>query len=87
LSCIVGSILFYKVSVSFHKDFIEVKEDEIEIGIMSKPVKGQANYEIIRKISKKFAIPKSNIRIVSGEKSRNKVIEITTDPKVTNPKK
>ena len=54
---------------------------------MSKPVKGQANYEIIRKISKKFAIPKSNIRIVSGEKSRNKVIEITTDPKVTNPKK
>ena len=79
--------MFYKVSVSFHKDFIEVKGDQIEIGRMSKPVKGQANYELIKKISKKFDISKSNIRIVSGEKSRNKVIEITTDPNITKAKK
>ena len=79
--------MFYKVSVSFHKDFIEVKGDQIEIGLMSKPVKGQANYELIKKISKKFDISKSNIRIVSGEKSRNKVIEIISDPNITNPKK
>lgn len=79
--------LFYKVSVSFHKDFIEVNGDQIEIGVMSKPVKGEANSEIIKKIAKKFDISKSNVKIVSGEKSRNKVVEITIGSNVTNPKK
>jgi uncharacterized protein len=69
--------LFYKVSVSFHKDFIEVNGDQIEIGVMAKPIKGEANSEIIKKIAKKFGIPKSKVRIVSGVKSRNKVIELT----------
>jgi len=78
--------MFYKVAISFHKDFIEVNGDQIEVGIMSKPIKGQANQEIIKKISKKFAISSSHIRIVSGEKSRNKVIEITIDG-IKNPKK
>jgi uncharacterized protein (TIGR00251 family) len=69
--------LFYKVFVSFHKDFIEVNGDQIEIGVMAKPLKGEANSEIIEKISKKFGTSKSKVRIVSGEKSRNKVVEIT----------
>ena len=82
-----SSLLFYKVSVSFHKDFIKVNGDQIEIGVMSKPVKGEANSEIIKKIAKKFGISKSNVKIVSGEKSRNKVVEITIGSNVTNPKK
>lgn len=79
--------MFYKVSVSFHKDFIEVNGDQIEIGVMSRPIKGEANSEIVKKIAKKFGISKSNVNIVSGEKSRNKVVEITIDSDVTNPKK
>ncbi|VVC06016.1 putative ACR, YggU family [uncultured archaeon] len=69
--------MFYKVFVSFHKDFIEINGDQIEIGVMAKPLKGDANSEIIEKISKKFRTSKSKVRIVSGKKSRNKVIEIT----------
>jgi len=69
--------LFYKVYVSFHKDFITINGDQIEIGVMTKPLKGDANSEIIKKIAKKFGVSKSHIRIVSGEKSRNKVIEQT----------
>lgn len=79
--------MFYRVSVSFHKDFIEVNGDQIEIGVMSKPIKGEANSEIIKKIAKKLGVSKSNVKIVSGEKSRNKVVAITTDSDVTNPKK
>ena len=60
---------------------------EIEIGIMSKPVKGEANSEIIKKIAKHFDIPKSSVKIVSGQKSRNKIVEITSGIGVTNPKK
>lgn len=69
--------MLYKVSVSFHKDYIEIKDDHIEIGIMVKPVKGEANLEIIKKIAKHLRISKSNVRIVAGEKSRDKVVEVT----------
>ena len=72
--------MIYKVSVSLHKDFIEIKNGHIEIGIMSKPVKGEANLEIIKKIAKHLGISKSNVRIIAGEKSRDKIIEIAEFP-------
>lgn len=68
--------MLYKVSVSFHKNHIEIIGDHIEIGIMAKPVKGEANLEIIKKIAKHLDIPKSNVRIVAGEKSRDKIVEV-----------
>ena len=68
--------MIYKVSVTFHKDFIEINKDEISIGIMAEPQKGKANKELIEKISKHFDVPKSNVRIISGEKSRKKLVEI-----------
>lgn len=72
--------MIYKVSVSLHKNFIEIKDDHIEIGIMSKPVKGEANLEIIKKIAKHLGISKSNVRIIAGEKSRDKIIEVEEYP-------
>lgn len=64
------------MSVSFHRDFIEVKGDQIEIGVMSRPQRGEANSEIIKKISKHFGVPRSGVRLVSGGKSRNKIIQV-----------
>ena len=68
--------MIYKVSVTFHKDFIEINKDEIAIGIIAEPQKGKANKELIEKISKHFDVPKSNVRIISGEKSRKKLVEV-----------
>lgn len=68
--------MLYRVSVSFNKDYLKIQDDHIEIGVMSKPVKGEANLEIIKKIAKHFGISKANVRIVAGEKSRDKMIEI-----------
>jgi uncharacterized protein YggU (UPF0235/DUF167 family) len=67
--------MLYKVSVSFHKDYAKIDDDHIEIGIMLKPVKGEANLEL-KKIAKHLKIPKSNVKIMVGEKSRDKVIEV-----------
>ena len=64
------------MSVSFNKDYVKIQGDHIEIGVMSKPVKGEANLEIIKKIAKHFGISKSNVRIVAGEKSRDKIVEV-----------
>jgi uncharacterized protein YggU (UPF0235/DUF167 family) len=42
--------VIYKVQVEFSKEFFEIKENQIRIGIKSKPVKGEANKELIKKI-------------------------------------
>ena len=68
--------MLYRVSVSFHKDYVKIEDDHIEIGIMAKPVKGEANLEIMKKIAKHLGISKSNVRIVGGEKSRDKIVEV-----------
>ena len=77
--------MLYSVSVSFHKDYVKIHENHIEIGIMAKPVKGEANLEIIKKIAKYLGTSKSNVRIVAGEKSRDKVVEVIH--RMPNPKK
>jgi uncharacterized protein (TIGR00251 family) len=70
--------MIYKVSVTFHKDFILVNNDEISVGIQSKPEKGEANRELIKKLSKHFNVSQSQVKITSGEKSRRKLIQIIT---------
>ena len=60
------------------KNFIEgTYLDRIKVRIASPPEKGKANRELIKFISEKLEIPKKNIKIISGEKSHTKVLEIT----------
>ena len=49
----------YKVTVKFHKDFVRVNGNKIIIGITSKPEKGKANLELIKKLGKHFNVPLS----------------------------
>ncbi|MCW3974888.1 MAG: DUF167 domain-containing protein [Candidatus Bathyarchaeota archaeon] len=53
-----------------------VNGNKIIIGLSSKPEKGKANLELIKKISKKFNVSSSQVKIIAGAKSKNKVIEI-----------
>ncbi len=62
--------------MEFSKEFLDIKEDQIRIGIRSKPIKGEANKEIIKKIAKHFKISTSLVQIKSGHKSSEKIIEI-----------
>jgi uncharacterized protein (TIGR00251 family) len=66
----------FEVEVKFHQDFIIVNGNKIIIGLSSKPEKGKANLELIKKISKKFDVSSSQVKIIAGAKSKNKVIEI-----------
>ena len=68
--------MIYKVKVEFSKEFLEIEKDQISIGIKSKPIKGEANKEIIKKIAKHFKISTSLVQIKSGYKSSEKIIEI-----------
>ncbi len=68
--------MIYVVSVEFNRDFIAVLDDKIAIGIKSKPVKGETNKEIIKKIAKHFGVSSGDVIIKSGHKSREKIVEI-----------
>ena len=68
--------MIYKVNVEFSKEFLVIENDQINIGIKSKPIKGEANKEIIKKIAKHLKISTSLVQIKSGHKSSEKIIEI-----------
>ncbi len=69
--------MIYKVHVEFSKEFLEINNDEIKIGIKTNPIKGQANKDIIKKIAKHLKISTSFVQIKSGHRSSEKIIEIS----------
>lgn len=60
---------------SFNK-IVDYTDDFIRIKIASPPIDNRANTELIVFLSKLFDINKSKIRIVSGEKSKLKKVQI-----------
>jgi uncharacterized protein (TIGR00251 family) len=68
--------VLYELQVEFHKDFVKVNENKITIGIKSKPINGKANKEIIKKLAKYFGISSAHICIKSGQKTKQKIVEI-----------
>ena len=65
-----------EVEVEFHKDFIKVDGSRIVVGLTSRPEGGKSNLELIKKFAKYFKVSSSQVRILSGLKSRRKIVEI-----------
>lgn len=61
------------------KVIIDESSDRIIVHLKLKPIKGKANLGLIKIISKYLKIPQNSIEIISGAKSKNKLIKITTD--------
>ncbi len=71
--------MLIKVKVSpgnKRQEVIEKKSDEFEVLLKSKPVLGAANKEMVMLLANFFKIKTSQLRIIKGKKSRNKIIEI-----------
>jgi uncharacterized protein (TIGR00251 family) len=66
----------YEVEVEFNKDFVKVEGNKIFVSLTSKPVGGKANLELIKKIAKHFKVSSSQVKILSGLKSRRKIVEV-----------
>jgi len=66
-----------KVITRAKKEAIQrLSEGNYRIKISLPPEKGKANKRIIQLFSEEFGIKKSNIRIVSGQTSNRKIVEI-----------
>jgi hypothetical protein len=58
---------------------VEQQNDFLKIKLIATPQKGKANQSLIKFLSQHFKIPKKNIAIISGEKSRDKKIQVLFD--------
>lgn len=72
-----GILLKIKVEPRSSKKCITgVIGDSIKVKLHAAPVEGAANEELIELIAEKLSIKKSSIKIISGQTSKNKIIEI-----------
>ncbi len=79
--------MFLQVKVipkAAHDEILGWEDNFLKVRIHAVPEKGQVNERLIAFLAKKLSIPKNSIRIVRGEKSRKKTLEITglSDEKV-----
>jgi len=58
------------------RDEVVEEGDHLKVYVRAPPVRGKANEAVIEVLAKFFGVKKSDIRILSGEKSREKVIEV-----------
>jgi uncharacterized protein (TIGR00251 family) len=52
------------------------KNGALEVAVAAPPVDGAANEELVRGLALHFAVAKSAVRLVKGDSSRTKLIEI-----------
>jgi hypothetical protein len=71
-------IIRVKVKPNAKKDEVkQLESDYFEVRVTVPPEKGKANSRVIELLSKYLKIPKSKIKLKKGEKSREKVFEIS----------
>jgi len=65
-----------KVFPKARKEEIVRTEGAVKVYVKAAPDKGKANKAVIGLIAKEYGVRKSNVRMITGETSRNKVFEI-----------
>lgn len=66
-----------KVSTNSKKvEVIKISENEYHIKFFAVREHGRANEKLIEILSKQFKVPKTSIKIVSGQNSSIKIIEL-----------
>lgn len=65
-----------KVIPKAKQNAIKKEEETYKIWTIAPPVEGKANKIVIELLSSYFNIKKSQIKIIRGKKSRDKIIEI-----------
>lgn len=70
--------LFIKVKPNAKENKIEkISEDSFIVKIKEPPKEGRANKALIELLAEYFKVPKSKIKIISGQFFRQKILEIT----------
>jgi len=55
----------------------ERKDGVLRMDVAAPPEKGKANKELVKYLAKLLGVPKSGVRVRSGERSRDKVVAVS----------
>ncbi|KTD79319.1 DUF167 domain-containing protein [Legionella waltersii] len=53
---------------------VQATDTSLHIAIHAKPDEGKANLELIKFVAKLFGVPKTDVKLLKGKSSRNKVL-------------
>ena len=76
-----GLIVNIKISPNSKKNEIINEGEFSKVKITAQPIDGKANKALIEYLSKNFKIPKTSIKILKGETSKEKTILFCTQDK------
>lgn len=80
-----GLVVNLKISPNAKRNEIIKTDTELKIKITAQPIDGKANKALIEFLSKNFKIPKTYIKILKGETSKEKtVLFMTSDTEKIN---
>ena len=68
-----------KVITGARRQEIIVEGSRLKVRLLAKPVKGKANEELIGLVAETFKVRRQEVRIVTGERDRRKVVSIPLD--------
>jgi len=67
------------VKPSSRTEKVSQEGDSFIVKVKEPPKEGKANEAVIKLLAEHFGVPKSQVRILSGLRSRNKVIDVAED--------
>jgi uncharacterized protein (TIGR00251 family) len=65
-----------KVKPNSRTEEVSQEIDSFIVKVKEPPREGKANQAVIRLLAEHFGVPQSQVRILSGFKSKNKVVEV-----------
>ncbi len=63
-----------------HERLVRNSAGDLQLELLAPPVEGKANQAVIAFLAKALRVPRSSVEIVTGEKSRRKLVRISVAP-------
>ena len=68
-----------KVKPNSRTEEVSQESDSFIVKVKEPPKEGKANQAVIKLLAEHFNVPQSQVRILSGFRSKNKVIEVAKE--------
>ncbi|MEO0097428.1 MAG: DUF167 domain-containing protein [candidate division WOR-3 bacterium] len=74
----MNNIIKIRVIPNAKKNEVVKEENRLKVYLTAPPIEGKANKVLIEILAEYFNVRKGQIKIIKGEKSKDKIIEIIT---------
>ena len=76
-----GTGMSFRISVQVRtqarkENIVKISQHEYRVSVHAAPVAGKANQEVVELLAKYFSVSKSSVKLIRGESSRKKLVEI-----------